>query len=221
MTLPHHYIHHTFFTSDSTHYTTYGTPFNLWPTPILPYLIYIWLQFTTNHALFTSDPTHYPICATPLRSLTPPLYYLQYTTYFPLWSHTVTTYTTPISILTPPTTLLMPHLLHLWPCPNIIYTTASFDMTYHTTPSSHLFAGIVNLLKMLLCFFINLFFTMLLKVNYEVNRRIVRRKERSFFNLFWLFLLKVDKTWRDTQFAWNNISDRSWMETKSNSLTVT
>lgn len=87
VTPPHHYIHHTFFTSDSTHYTTYATPFNLWPTPILPYLIYILLQFTTNKTLFTSDPTHNPTCTTPLPSLTPPLCYLQCTTFPPLIPH--------------------------------------------------------------------------------------------------------------------------------------
>ncbi len=92
----------------------------------------------------------------------PPLCYLQYTT-FPLWSHTVSTYTTPISILPRPQ-LYLCHTFFIF-CPSPILSIPQLLLTWHTTPSSHLlhlhtlFTGIVNLLKMLLCFllFIHLF----------------------------------------------------------------
>ncbi len=157
MTPPHHYIHHTFFTSDSTYYTTYATPFNHQPTPILPYLIYILLQFTTNNTLFTSDPTHNPTCATPLPSLTPP-------------PPPCVIYSIPRFPFDPTLSVPTQHPFQFWLrpqlylchtfifCPSPILSIPQLLLTWHNTPSHLLFTGIVNLLKMLLCFllFINL-----------------------------------------------------------------
>lgn len=173
---PPHYIHHTFFTSDSTHYTTYATPFNHWPTPLLPYLIYIWHQFTTNNALFTSDPTH-NLCHTPsISDSTPVLSTTVYHAFSPLIPHS--------------------HYLHhnhfdSDPAHNSTYATPSSFVAlpqYYRYPT--LFTSSIcwycKSFKNALVFFIiySFIFTMLLKVNYEVNRRIVRRKEISFIQSF-------------------------------------